>query len=116
VVTEWRRDHPDEQITDGLILTQPRPAGPRDRRRDEVVYYQYRADRARRTLRGIDEQVTKAERAVAGKAPIKRNRFIKLVGADKSVNRTLEAKARTLAGRRVMPTPRLCRGRSGPCW
>jgi hypothetical protein len=98
VVTEWRREHPDEPMPDGLILTQPRPAGPSDRRRDEVVYYQYRADRARRTLRGIDEQVTKAERAVAGKVPVKRNRFIKLVGADKSVNRTLEAKARTLAG------------------
>ena len=30
--------------------------------------------------------------------PVKRNRFIRLVGADKSVNRTLEAKARALAG------------------
>jgi hypothetical protein len=98
VVGEWRRQHPDRELPDGLILTQPRPAGPSDRRRDEVVYYQYRSDRARRTLRGIDEQVIKAERAVAGKAPVKRNRFIKLVGADKSVNRTLEAKVRTLAG------------------
>jgi hypothetical protein len=97
-VTEWRRQHPDQEPPDGLILTQPRPAGPADKRRDEVVYYQYRSDRARRTLRGIDEQVIKAERAVAGKAPVKRNRFIKLVGADKSVNRTLEAKVRTLAG------------------
>ena len=98
VVTEWRRQHPDQEPPDGLILTQPRPAGPSDRRRDEVVYYQYRADRARRTLRGIDEQVGKAEKAVAGKVPVKRNRFIKLTGADKSVNRALEAKARALAG------------------
>ena len=98
VVTEWRQNHPDEQMPDGLVLTQPRPAGPADCRRDEVVYYQYKADRARRTLRGIDEQVAKAENAVAGKAPVKRNRFIRLVGADKSVNRTLEAKARALAG------------------
>jgi Transposase DDE domain len=95
---EWRRRHPDDEPPDGLILTQPRPAGPRDRRRDEVVYYQYRADRARRSLRGIDEQIGKAEKAVAGKVPVKRNRFIRLVGADKSVNRTLEAKARALAG------------------
>ena len=63
-----------------------------------MIYYQYKADRARRTLRGIDEQVAKAEKAVAGKVPVKRNRFIKLVGADKSVNRALEAKARALAG------------------
>jgi hypothetical protein len=98
VVTEWRRAHAGEPMPDGLILTQPWPAGPTDRRRDQVIYYQYKADRARRTLRGIDEQVAKAEKAVAGKVPVKRNRFIKLVGADKSINRALEAKARALAG------------------
>ncbi|GAA5118949.1 hypothetical protein GCM10023320_23870 [Pseudonocardia adelaidensis] len=92
------RDHPEQQPPEGLILTQPWPAGPRDQRRDEVIYDQYRADRARRTLRGIDEQIGKAERAVVGKVLVKRNRFIRLVGADKSVNRTLEAKARALAG------------------
>jgi DDE family transposase len=98
VVTEWRREHPSEQMPDGLVLIQPWAAGPGDKRRDQVVYYQYKADRARRTLRGIDEQVAKAERAVAGKVAVKRNRFIKLVGAEKSVNRALEAKARALAG------------------
>ena len=98
VVTQWRRRHPVGEIPDGLVLTQPRPAGSTDKRRDQVIYYQYKADRARRTLRGIDEQVAKAERAVAGKAPVKRNRFITLTGADKAVNRTLEAKARALAG------------------
>jgi hypothetical protein len=65
---------------------------------DRVIYYQYRHDRARRTLRGIDEQVAKAENAVAGKVPVKRKRFIKLSGATKTVNRDLEAKARALAG------------------
>ena len=97
-MAQWRRKHPDEPIPDKLILTQPRPAGPADRRRDQVVYYQYTADRARRTLHGIDEQIGKAEKAVAGKVPVKRNRFITLVDAKKSVNRALEAKARVLAG------------------
>jgi len=97
VVADWRKRHPDTPIIDGQTFTQPWPAANKGRR-DQVIYYQYRADRARRTLRGIDEQVTKAEKAVAGKIPIKRNRFIKLVGADKSVNRELEAKARGLAG------------------
>jgi hypothetical protein len=63
-----------------------------------VIYYQFKADRARRTLHGIDEQVAKAAKAVAGLAPVKRNRFIRLDGAAKSVNRELEAKARALAG------------------
>jgi len=98
VLAQWRRDNPGRQLPDGLVLTQPWPAGPTDARRDQVIYYQYRHDRARRTLKGIDEQVGKAERAVEGKAPVKRNRFIKLTGASKSVNRQLEAKARSIAG------------------
>jgi hypothetical protein len=94
---EWREHNPAADVPDGLVLTQPWPAF-NPTRRDQVVYYQYRADRARRTLKGIDEQIAKAERAVAGKVPVKRNRFITLSGGDKSVNRELEAKARTLAG------------------
>jgi hypothetical protein len=66
-VAQRRREHPGEQIPDGHVFTQPWPAGPDGGRRDQVIYYQYRADRARRTLRGIDEQVAKAEQAVAGK-------------------------------------------------
>jgi hypothetical protein len=98
VVADWRKTHPDQDIPDGHIFTQPWPAGPADKRRDQVIYYQYKADRARRTLRGIDQQVAKAANAVAGLAPVKRNRFIQLSGATKTVNRALEAKARSLAG------------------
>ncbi len=98
VVNQSRRDHPGEEIPDGHIFTQPRPGGPTGKLRDQVIYYQHKADRARRTLRGIDEQVAKAEKAVAGKIPVKRNRFIQLGGAAKTVNRELEAKARELAG------------------
>ena len=97
-VDQWRREHPGEEIPDGHVFTQPWPAGPKDKRRDQVIYYTYKADRARRTLHGIDEQVAKAAKAVAGLAPVKRNRFIQLEGAVKSVNRDLEEKARTLAG------------------
>ena len=101
VVREWRQRHPGETTPDGLILTQPWPATSSEKARgipDRVIYYQFRHDRARRSLRGIDEQVAKAERAVEGHAPVKRNRFISLAGATKSVNRALEAKTRALAG------------------
>jgi hypothetical protein len=98
VVKQWRREHPGQDIPDGQIFTQPWLAGPKEDRRDQVIYYQYRHGRARRTLRGIDEQVRKAEQAVAGKVPVKRNRFIKLSGGTRSVNRELEEKARALAG------------------
>ena len=117
VVAQWRRTHPDGEAAvpaDGQVFTAPWPAVGKAKaagRRDKVTYYQYRADRARRTLRGIAEQVAKAENAVAGKTAVKRNRFVKLTGAHKSVNRDLEAKARALAGFKayitnmVDPTP-----------
>ncbi|TCB94435.1 IS1634 family transposase [Micromonospora zingiberis] len=97
-VTEWRDAHPDTEIPDGHVFVQPWPAGPGDKRRNHTIFYQYRADRARRTLRGIDTQVAKAENAVAGKTAVKRNRYVRLTGATKTVNRTLEAKNRALAG------------------
>jgi Transposase DDE domain len=98
VIDEWRKQNPGVEIPDGLTLTQPWPPGPNSTRRDQVIYYRYKHDRARRSIKGIDEQIGKAERAVAGKVPVKRNRFITLTGGEKSVNRALETKARTLAG------------------
>lgn len=111
VISEWRDKNPGQEIPDGQVFTQPWPATPAERARgipDRVIHYQYRADRARRTLRGIDEQVAKAEKAVAGTVSVKRNRFIKLTGADKSVNRELEAKARALAGIKGYTTDLTC--------
>jgi hypothetical protein len=84
-------------------LTQPWPATSSEKARgipDRVIRYQYRHDRARRTLPGIDELLAKAECAVDGKAPIKRNRYIELSGATKSVNRTLQTKTPALDPRR----------------
>ena len=63
---------PARRSRTGRCFTQPWPATAAEKARgipDRVIYYQYRHDRARRTLRGIDEQVAKAERAVAGQAP-----------------------------------------------
>ncbi|MEW2386701.1 IS1634 family transposase [Micromonospora sp. NPDC047707] len=98
VVAQWRKAHPGQEIGDGQVFIQPWPAGPADRRRDQVIYYQYKTDRARRTMRGIDEQVAKAEKAVAGKTTVKRNRFVRLSGGTRTVNRDLETKARAVAG------------------
>jgi hypothetical protein len=97
-VRAWRRRHPDEPIEDGQIFTQPWVGGTKADPRRRTIFYQYRADRARRTLKGIDQQIGKAEKAVAGHALVKRNRFVQLTGGTRSVNRDLEAKARALAG------------------
>jgi hypothetical protein len=98
LVRDWRQQHADTDIPDGHVFVQPWPAAPSGQRRDHTFLYQYRADRAHRSLRGIDQQVAKAETAVAGKTAIKRNRYVRLTGATKSVDRALEAKNRALAG------------------
>jgi len=101
VIKKWLTEHPDQDVPDGLVLTQPWPATQKEKARgarDRVIHYRYRADSARRSLRGIQTQVEKAEKAVAGKTAVKRNRFVRLAGGTKSVNRDLEAKAKALAG------------------
>jgi transposase len=124
-VQRWHRDHPGEPIPDGHVFVQPWPATDAQRaqgRRDKTVYYQYNHDRARRALRGIDQQIAKAEKAVAGQTPIKRNRFIQLSGGQRTVNRALEAKARGIAGLKAYitnmdrPSPELVIGAYHQLW
>jgi hypothetical protein len=98
VIGQWRRQRPEGEPVDGMVLTQPVIMGAKADQRRRTTFYQYKSDRARRTLHGIDQQVAKAEKAVAGQAAIKRNRFVTLSGGTRTVNRELETKARMLAG------------------
>jgi len=125
VVSAWRKAHPGQAIPDGHVFTQPWPADEKERaqgRRDKVTYYRYKADSARRSLHGIDTQIAKAERAVVGQEPVKRNRFIKLTGGEKTINRDLETKARALAGLKAYitniehPTPEFVIGSYHQLW
>jgi len=98
-VIQWRAEHPDTECTDGQVWEAREPVGTgKKNRADHVTYYQWRAGRAKRTLNGIDKQIAKAQAQVDGKATVKRNRFIKLTGGKKAINRELEEKARSLAG------------------
>ena len=97
-VKKWHTEHPGQTPTDQMILSQKTFMGPKTDLRERRTFYQYRADRARRSLHGIDTQIAKAEQAIAGKTAIKRNRFVQLAGGTRSLNRDLETKVRTLAG------------------
>ena len=97
-IKQWRQANPDLEPADGMVLTQPVIMGPKADQRRRTTLYQYKSDRARRSVHGIEQQVAKAEMAVAGQAAIKRNRFVTLSGGTRTVNRELETKARTLAG------------------
>lgn len=101
VITQWKQDNPGKDYTHGQIWSQHSYSDGRkakSHKPDSVTHFHYSYDRARRTLRGIDEQVAKATRAVEGKVAIKRNRYIDLKAPDKKVNYTLVAKHRALAG------------------
>ena len=121
-VKQWHRDHPGEAIVDGQVFVQPTAMGPKADQRQRTIFYQYRIDRAKRTLKGIDAQIEKAEKAVAGRTTVKRNQFVQLIGAKKQVNRDLEAKARTLAGLKGYitnlpePTPEFVMGAYHQLW
>jgi hypothetical protein len=81
-VDKWRRAHPGEEIPEGHVFTQPWPAGPSAKRRDQMIYYQYKADRARRTCAGSMSRSPRPRRPWLA-WPVKRNRFIALDGAVK---------------------------------
>lgn len=104
VVADWRKNNAGVEMGDGQVWVQPLQAPPNGGRRDHMIFYQYRADRARRTLRGIDEQVAKAAQAVAGKVPVKRNRFVQITGGTKNLNQKLIDKTRSLAGLKAYVT------------
>lgn len=44
LVTQWRREHPDQEIPDGHGFTQPWPATGKQKaaaRRDKTIFYRY---------------------------------------------------------------------------
>jgi hypothetical protein len=100
-VEQWRTKHPDTPYEDGQVWVMREPVGTGKKNKyDHVTYFQWKAARAARTLQGIDKQIAKAHTQVAGRGTgkVKRNRFVKIDGARKSINHELEEKARSLAG------------------
>ena len=107
------------EIPDAHIFIRPWSAGAGNKRRGQVVYYQYPADRARPTLRGIDEQAAKEEKAIAGKTAVQRNRFVKLTGGIRTVSCGRAAVGGTRCGHERLPgwraAPRSCTYLPCPC-
>ena len=101
VVCEWRDTHAGEAVPDGLALTQPWPATSTEKARGFPTAWSTTST----ATTGLGEHCAasmsrspKPNPPSMGNAPVKRNRYIQLTGATKSVNRDLEAKTRALAG------------------
>ena len=107
-VEVWRKDNPGAEYSDGQIWCHKnRGGGGPDGVPIAITYYQYSSSRARRSIKGIDEQVAKAEKAVAGTIAIKRNRYVDLRAPRKRVNHELAEKHRWLAGIKGYETSRV---------
>lgn len=85
-------------FTDGQILESTRTMGTGKAARMRRIVYQWSFKRNKRDDKNINAMVTRAEKIAAGKAPMKKARFLKVSGTDKALDQKLIDRARQLAG------------------
>lgn len=85
-------------FTDGQVLESSRVMGTGKAARSRRVVYQYRFARHKRDDRAINAMVDRAEKVAAGKRPLKKDRFVRIDGAQRGVDWALVERARELAG------------------
>lgn len=78
-VWTWRNDKPGDEYTHGQIWVTNDPGDPAKGIRPSRKIYHYSADRARRTVNGINESLCMARDVAEGKTPAKRNRYVQMV-------------------------------------
>lgn len=87
-----------DYFADGQILESSRVMGRGKDARTRRVVYQYSFKRYKRDNRSINAMVERAEKVAAGTRPVKKDRFVRINGADKDVDWALVERARQLAG------------------
>lgn len=85
-------------FTDGQHLESARVMGTGKAARSRRVVYHYLFARHKRDDRAINAMVDRAEKVAAGKRPLKKDRFVRIEGAERGVNWDLVERARQLAG------------------
>jgi hypothetical protein len=87
-----------DYFSDGQILESTRLMGTGKHERARRAVYQWSFARSKRDSKAINAQIARAERIVAGKAPLARTRFLKVTGASKELDQATIDRARQLAG------------------
>jgi hypothetical protein len=85
-------------FTDGQVLESTRRMGTGKAARARRVVYQWKFAREQHDNKAINAMVTRAEKVADGTRPMRRDRFVKITGADKGVDWALVERARQLAG------------------
>lgn len=83
---------------DGHILESKRVMGTGKAARERRVVYQWSHKRQKRDDRAINAMVDRAEKVADGSRPLKKDRFVKIDGAQRGVDWDLVERARQLAG------------------
>lgn len=87
-----------DYFEDGQILESCRAMGTGKNAKERRIVYQYSFKRAKRDSRNINLMIDKAERIATGKAPLKKARFLKVIGAEKALDQATIDRARQLSG------------------
>ena len=85
-------------FTDGQILESSRVMGTGKAARTRRVVYQWSFKRNKHDDRAINAMIERAEKIAAGRAPLKKARFLKITGATKALDQATIDRARQLAG------------------
>lgn len=86
------------RLADSQILKSNRTMGTGKNARERRILYQYSLKRAKRSRPNINLMAAKAEPIAPGTTPMRKTRFLKVVGAEKSVNQTTIDRASQLSG------------------
>jgi hypothetical protein len=87
-----------DYFTDGQILESERVMGTGSAARTRRVVYQYSFRRHKRDDKAINAMIERAEKVASGSRALKKDRFVTIDGATRSVNWALVERARQLAG------------------
>lgn len=97
VIEQWRRDNPDSLPTEGTYLfEETKPASGAIPARK--VHYTWDKGRYDRDTHFIEEELKRADAQVSGRRPSKKNKFLKIKGAKKTINQEVVDRAWALAG------------------
>lgn len=94
-------DHFDRHgdfFTDGQILESVRTMGTGKNARERRIVYQWSFQRQKRDDRNINLMIERAEKIAAGKVPMRKARFLKVTGAERSLDQSVIDRARQVAG------------------
>ncbi len=76
MIWRWRADNPGVDYAHDQVWVTRDPGNPDKGIAPSKTIYHYSADRARRTVKSIDESLRKARDIASGKTAVKRNRYV----------------------------------------